>query len=270
MNERQPTVTARARHLAALELASRSAATFRRTARRYSLCADDAEDAYQRALEILLSKAPTDDLRQLRPWLQTVVKHEALAVRAQRERMLGCEPESAGPDLAPGPEERAPERERARQTAEALGQLKRSELQCMLLKALGYSYDEIAGRTGYSWTKVNRSLTEGRKRFFDRYEQISSGASCERLAPALASAAAEGAVPAEADELARPRSRLRQLPRQPASAALGDRSRAALARRCCCRRCAATGGRGCTTRSPARRSTVRRSPRQSSSSCSRP
>ena len=32
-------------------------AALRRTARRYSLCADDADDAYQRAVEILLTKS---------------------------------------------------------------------------------------------------------------------------------------------------------------------------------------------------------------------
>ena len=39
--------------------------SLRRTARRYSLCADDADDAYQRALEILLVKAPPGEAREL-------------------------------------------------------------------------------------------------------------------------------------------------------------------------------------------------------------
>ena len=72
-----------ARKRVAIELVALHEAALRRTARRYSLCADDADDAYQRALEILLTKAPTDDLRELIRWTQTVVKHEALAVRAQ-------------------------------------------------------------------------------------------------------------------------------------------------------------------------------------------
>jgi DNA-directed RNA polymerase specialized sigma24 family protein len=45
------------RKRAAAELVAREDAELRRTARRYSLCEDDAEDAYQRALEILLVKA---------------------------------------------------------------------------------------------------------------------------------------------------------------------------------------------------------------------
>jgi DNA-directed RNA polymerase specialized sigma24 family protein len=87
-----------------------------------------------------------------------VIKHEALALRRQRERLFAGGERAAelAPDSsAPGPEEEVAERERARRTAEALGQLKSSEIQCLLLKALGYSYDEIAARTGFSWTKVD-------------------------------------------------------------------------------------------------------------------
>jgi DNA-directed RNA polymerase specialized sigma24 family protein len=57
-----------ARKRAAVELIRRHERTLRRTARRYSLCADDAEDALQRALEILLTKAPTSDQRDLIRW----------------------------------------------------------------------------------------------------------------------------------------------------------------------------------------------------------
>ena len=73
---------------AAVDLVTRSSSSFKRFALRYSLCAADAEDAYQRSLEILLRKAPTADRSELRAWLHTVIKHEALAVRRQRERAL--------------------------------------------------------------------------------------------------------------------------------------------------------------------------------------
>ena len=78
-----------ARKRAAVELIRRHERTLRRTARRYSICAEDAEDAYQRALEILLTKAPTAEITELIRWMQTVTKHEALAVRRNRERLLG-------------------------------------------------------------------------------------------------------------------------------------------------------------------------------------
>ena len=186
---------------AAVELATTGARSFRRTARRYSICAADADDAYQRSLEILLTKAPTSDRTQLRPWLHTVIKHEALALRKQRERMVAPEDTHSDEAAAPperGPEEKASDRERVRHTAEALGTLKPSELQCMVLKALGYSYDEISERTGFSWTKVNRSLTEGRRRFFECFGEIASGDRCARFQPLL-SAMCDGHV-SEQDE----------------------------------------------------------------------
>jgi RNA polymerase sigma factor (sigma-70 family) len=178
---------------AAIDLVTRGSSGFKRFAQRYSLCAADAEDAYQRSLEILLRKAPTADRRELRAWLHTVIKHEALAVRRQRERTVagaGEEPEPPA-ETTPALDEQASGRERVRRTAEALAQLKQSELQCLLLKALGYSYDEIAERTGYSWTKVNRSLTEGRRRFLVRFGELSSGRGCRDF-EALLSIACDG------------------------------------------------------------------------------
>src|SRR5204863_9970065 len=70
------------------QLAS-SEAALRRTARRYSLCADDADDAYQRAVEILLTKSPPADPTRLAAWMHVVTRREALAVRRSRERLLG-------------------------------------------------------------------------------------------------------------------------------------------------------------------------------------
>ena len=190
---------------AAVDLATRGSGSFKRFARRYSLCAADAEDAYQRGLEILLTKAPTVDRGELRAWLHTVIKHEALALRRQRERALaggGTEaPESRG-EISPALDEEASGRERVRQTAEALAHLKQSEIQCLLLKALGYSYDEIARRTGYSWTKVNRSLTEGRRRFLKRFGELSSGARCAGF-QAVLSAVSDGEASADQEALLR-------------------------------------------------------------------
>ena len=173
---------------AAVQLVSGAAGSYQATARRYSLCAADADDAYQRGLEILMTRAPTAERSELEPWLHTVIKHEAMALRRQRERLLegvGDSEDEGSASSVPGPDEGAAERERVEHSAAALAVLKSSEVQCLLLKALGYSYDEIAERTGFSWTKVNRSLTEGRRRFFARFDQIESGRSCRRLQPLL-------------------------------------------------------------------------------------
>ena len=92
---------------AARELVERHGAQIMGTARRYSLSAEDAEDAFQRGLEILLTKAPSTHEDDLVPWLKTVVKHEAFAIRKQRLRM---EPAGARAELRtarwPGGEDR--------------------------------------------------------------------------------------------------------------------------------------------------------------------
>src|SRR5829696_2773600 len=73
---------------AALALLQRHGATIMATARRFAATAEDAEDAYQRGVEILLTKAPTTAEDELLPWLKTVVKHEAFAVRKSSGRAV--------------------------------------------------------------------------------------------------------------------------------------------------------------------------------------
>lgn len=185
-----------ARKRAAIETYSRHRATLSRTARRYSICTDDAEDALQRALEILLTKAPSDDPRELIRWTQTVVKHEALAVRRERERILAGpaarrpEPDAEDwialiPSAADGPPERAERREAIARSREALQSLKPQELRALTLLAEGYSYREIGEITGYSRTKINRCLAEGRERFRRFISRSEGGERCAELQPLL-------------------------------------------------------------------------------------
>ena len=55
-----------------------------RVANQFSLCHDDALDAYQRALEIYLRRLDTVDPATEGAWLRVVVKHEAMAIRRAR------------------------------------------------------------------------------------------------------------------------------------------------------------------------------------------
>ena len=55
-----------------------------RVANQFSLCHDDALDAYQRALEIYLRRLETVDPATEGAWLRVVVKHEAMAIRSAR------------------------------------------------------------------------------------------------------------------------------------------------------------------------------------------
>jgi len=184
------------RKRAAADTYSRHEAALRRTAARYSLCVDDADDALQRGLEILLRKAPTAEPRQLVKWMQTVVKHEALAVRHERERVLAGPaahaPEPGDEDwtaLLPspgdGPAERLERREAVVRSREALQALKPQELRALTLLAEGYSYAEIGEITRWSKTKVNRCLAEGRERFRSLVARSQDGSRCEEMKPLL-------------------------------------------------------------------------------------
>lgn len=170
-----PDVSPDARRQATAELARRHGAALRRTARRHSICAADAEDAYQRALLVALRKAPDSDPAALVRWMHVVTRREAWAVRRVRERML---PEEHGLRASGGPEpaELAERRERVTQVARVLATLKPAERRAIALFAAGLSYAEICRLTGWSYTKVNRCLAEGRAALRDRVERMEPAA----------------------------------------------------------------------------------------------
>src|SRR5215217_1718117 len=194
---------------AALALLARHGAQILATARRYAATPEDAEDACQRGLEILLTKAPSTSEDELIPWLKTVVKHEAFALRRQRERHSPVTDDGElrdRPAIAGVTHEQAERLERLRQGAEALGHLKPHEIRALVLKAEGFSYREICAMTGWSYTKVNRLLTEGRRAFLRRVSGIQRGADCARYEPLL-SALADGEASAEDLAVLRPHMR---------------------------------------------------------------
>jgi RNA polymerase sigma factor (sigma-70 family) len=171
-----------------IEVVKRDAASLLRLSRRHSLCADDAEDAYQRGLEIFIKHAPRLDPRRAPAWLRTVIKHEAMAVRRTRQRDLAgheIDFDQLENDRGVSPEERALGFEQVAQSAEALQRLKPQEVRALWLRARGNSYDEIQAETGWSRTKVNRCLYEGRRAFISRYAGIESGEECKRWEPLL-------------------------------------------------------------------------------------
>lgn len=159
--ETDPAFEARRRAAVALLEAHRTGLW--RAARRVSLCADDADDALQRATVILLTKAPPVEMRTLNAWMRVVTRREALAVRRARERLLGA---GADPDWfearGPGPHECAVRRESASARVALVAALKPDERTAIVLQAGGYSYGEIGAMHGWTYTKVNRCLAEGR------------------------------------------------------------------------------------------------------------
>jgi DNA-directed RNA polymerase specialized sigma24 family protein len=101
--------------------------------------------------------------------MNVVTKREALAVRQARERLLGQPGCAAGADaLIELTSERADpvecfERgERIANARRALAGLRDDERLALVLQAQGYSYAEICRLLGWTYTKVNRCLAEGR------------------------------------------------------------------------------------------------------------
>jgi RNA polymerase sigma factor (sigma-70 family) len=168
-----PVAPAEARSRAAAGLVAEHGAALRRTARRHSLCAADADDAYQRALLVALRKAPDIDPAALARWMHVVTRREAWAVRRARERALGSsEVPRSLPAPGPGPTELAERRERTALTARVLATLKPAERRALALLAVGLSYAEIGDLTGWSYTKVNRCLAEGRAALRERMARL--------------------------------------------------------------------------------------------------
>jgi RNA polymerase sigma factor (sigma-70 family) len=175
-------------------IVSRHERTLLRVARQHSICHDDALDAYQRGLEIFVRRVATVDPATELAWLKVVIRHEAIAIRRSRTESLTGE-EIDVDAFVPAPdrsvEDQIASGERVRRSAEALRALKPDEAQALMMKAHGLSYEEIGKRNGWTYTKVNRAITEGRRRFLRVYEEIESGEECTRFAP-IVEALAEG------------------------------------------------------------------------------
>ena len=184
-------------------------ASLLRIARMHSMCADDAQDAYQRTLEIFLERIDQVHEATAGSWLRTVCKHESMRIRAARQRLLPHD--AIDFDLRPSTEvgdagERMAGRERVERAAEALQRCKPDEVRALLMKADGSSYVEIAEELQWTYTKVNRCLTEGRARFLRLFAEIEDGAACERWAPVLSAIVDGEATP---DDFAAVRPHLR-------------------------------------------------------------
>ncbi|HEX4306489.1 MAG TPA: RNA polymerase sigma factor [Solirubrobacterales bacterium] len=130
-------------------------------ARRHASCEDDAEEALQEAFaEFLAGYDPSGGAPPL-PWLVTVTKRACW--RAKEKRGVCLEPATlAGMVVGDVPDQaaRVAGRDEARRR---LGALKRDERRALVLHAAGFTYPEIGERSGWTHTKVNRCLYEGRK-----------------------------------------------------------------------------------------------------------
>jgi RNA polymerase sigma factor (sigma-70 family) len=108
-------------------------------------------------------------------WLYTTVKREAWALRRRASRQRECSVHGVSgnqngdldltealPSDAPDPSEEVERVELLAEQRRALARLKHDERKALWLFGLGLSYAEICGVTGWTHTKVNRCLSEGR------------------------------------------------------------------------------------------------------------
>jgi len=162
-----------------------------RVANQFSLCHDDALDAYQRGLEIYLRRLDTVEVATEGAWMRVVVKHEAMAIR--RARAQSVERDDVDLDanvaVARDVDEEVAGGERVDRSVEALRALKPDEAKALMLKAHGLSYQEIGRRFGWTYTKTNRAITEGRRRFMKEFKGIEEGEACARYEDVLAALA---------------------------------------------------------------------------------
>ena len=137
-------------------MVERHGAAVLRVANQFSLCHDDALDAYQRALEIYLRRLDTVEIATEGAWMRVVVKHEAMAIRRSRAQSVDRDDIDldASIALARDVDEEVAGGERVDRSVEALRALKPDEARALLLKAEGLSYQEIGKHFGWTYTKV--------------------------------------------------------------------------------------------------------------------
>ncbi len=174
-----------------------------RYAVRYTRSLHDAEDAYQRAMEIALTRAPTVEPQRFMAWLRTVLRNEALAVSSARRREgpgLGADvadAEGATVEEAVPVDVLAEWRERYRSIQDGLAGLTDAQRTCLMLQTAGASYERIHEITGFSLRKVERSVLEGRAGLARWEVRLASGEACSRLDAAIWRVAGGQATPKE-------------------------------------------------------------------------
>ncbi len=156
-----------------------------RYAARFTRSIEDAEDAYQRSMEIALTRAPVIDAAGFSSWLHVVIKNEAMAIADARRRELpmpdrDLEASVARDRAASEPDAVMEWRERYRAIHDAMCGLTHPQRTCLMLRSAGLSRPEIAAITGYSERKIHRSITEARSRLHAWEIRMAAGAECER------------------------------------------------------------------------------------------
>jgi RNA polymerase sigma factor (sigma-70 family) len=131
----------------------------------------DAEEATQDAFTYFLADFDPSSGAPPLAWLTTTVKRRCWRLRAgaHLDRRVVALPESTHEEpsglIGRRPADPRPLPERVAEHDEArrrLAGLKPDQRSALVLRAAGYTYGEIGERHGWTYTKVNRSIYEGR------------------------------------------------------------------------------------------------------------
>jgi len=166
----QPESEQAGRRAAILEQALTEArAALRRQARRHAPGDAEAEDALQDAsvdfLRAYDGPAGVDAVR----WLNSAIKHRAWEQghKQRRSRARTVIESEDGPEIqipagTVDPAERVARDDEVERFIAAMMQLKPDERTALIMFGLGFSYRDICERRGWTYTKVNRCIAEGR------------------------------------------------------------------------------------------------------------
>jgi len=133
-------------------------------ARRSARSHDDAEDAVQEALAITLARRERIRSETAVAYIGVTASHAALRLRRQAERTVSLDDptkRSASRHELIG-DARVADPDARFDMLAGLRALKRDQARALAARMLGWSYREIADAFGWSYTKTNRCVTEGR------------------------------------------------------------------------------------------------------------
>lgn len=159
----------KARHAHATTLADRLYTEHRTRllaiARRNSASLEDAEEALQDAFILFIDRFDPDSGAPPLAWLTLTLKRRCWALYRHQRLRAAVRREGGAeglPDRNRLPDELAEVTETVTRVRQQLSALKPAEREALGLLAFGYSYREISELTGWTYTKVNRCIAEGR------------------------------------------------------------------------------------------------------------
>lgn len=142
---------------------------------RNSMNKEDAEEALQDSFALFINHFDTSSNAPPLAWLTLTLKRRCWALYHRQVNSpfiiqpKGEDGEKDQEITSPHTNHRTPEdvlvlTDQVRHIRKSITGLKPAERRAITYQALGYSYKEIAQHTGWTYTKVNRCITEGRAR----------------------------------------------------------------------------------------------------------